>query len=186
MPARMAKGFLGSDGNCIIIGRIMRSHFAAAGAVLAALIALAAARVIAGQQDAQGFVRIEPQNIKWTPVEGGLGVQTANLDGDPAKPGLYVMRIKFPPGVMSRPHTHSEDRHAIVISGTWWTGTGTEFRPDQTVPVKAGGYMKHPAGAAHFDGAKDEEVILQIVGRGPVDSPRIRPQEGGYGYSLKR
>jgi quercetin dioxygenase-like cupin family protein len=105
----------------------------------------------------------------------------AILEGDPAKPGLYVIRMKFPRGVMSRPHSHSEDRLAVVISGTWWTGTGTEFRPDQTVPLKPGSFMKHPAGAPHFDGAKDEEVIVQISGRGPVTSPRVKPEEGPYG-----
>ena len=41
--------------------------------------------------------------------------------------------------------------------------------------------MKHPAGAPHYDGAKDEEVIVQIIGRGPVMSPRIDPNAGGYG-----
>ena len=155
-----------------------------------ALIVLLAIAVMAGavrarQQDA-GFVRVLPDEVRWMPVEGGLGAQMAMLEGDPAKPGLYVIRMKFPVGGMSRPHTHSEDRHVTVISGTWWAGTGTEFRPDATVPIKPGGYMKHPAGAAHFDGAKNEEVVVQIVGRGPVASPRIRPEDGGYGYSIKR
>jgi quercetin dioxygenase-like cupin family protein len=151
-----------------------------------ALAALAQYQLIARQQDPQGFVRLAPQDLKWMPVEGGLGAQMAILDGDPNKPGLYVIRMKFPPGVMSRPHTHSEDRLAVVLSGTWWTGTGTEFKPDQTVPVPPGGFMKHPAGAPHFDGAKDQEVIVQIIGRGPVVSPRIEPSLGGYGYSLKK
>jgi quercetin dioxygenase-like cupin family protein len=133
-----------------------------------------------------GFVRAEPENLKWNNVQGGLGAQQAILEGDPAKPGLYVIRMKFPPGVMSRPHSHSQDRHAVVLKGTWWTGTGPDFKPETTVPVRLGGYMKHPKGAAHFDGAKDEEVIVQIIGMGPVESPRIRPAEGGYGYSLKR
>ena len=152
----------------------------------AALTTLGGGELIARQRDAQGFVRLAPEGLMWMPVDGGLGAQMAILEGDPNKAGLYVIRMKFPPGVMSRPHTHSEDRLAVVISGTWWTGTGTEFKPDQTVPIKPGGYMKHPAGAPHFDGAKDEEVVVQIVGRGPVTSPRIDPNGGGYGYSLKR
>ena len=28
--------------------------------------------------------------------------------------------------------------------------------------------MFHPAGFHHYDGAKDEEVIVQIMGMGPV------------------
>ena len=137
-------------------------------------------------QDAPGFVRTQPEDMKWVNVEGGLGAQQAILEGDPTKPGIYVMRMKFPPGVMSRPHTHSQDRHAVVLKGTWWTGTGPDFKPETTVPVKTGGYMKHPKEGVHYDGAKDEEVILQIIGMGPVTSPRIRPADGGYGSSIKR
>ena len=61
-----------------------------------------------------------------------------------------------------------------------------DFKPETTVPVKTGGYMKHPKDGVHYDGAKDEEVIVQIIGMGPVTSPRIRPAEGGYGYSIKK
>ena len=34
----------------------------------------------------------------------------------------------------------------------------------------AGSYVKHPAGGIHYDGAKDEEVIVEIRGIGPVES----------------
>lgn len=150
---------------------------------LAIVLVLQAASLSSGQG---GIVRIAPEDIKWVPTPGGMGLASAVIEGDPAKPGIYVIRNKFPPGVMSMPHTHSQDRHAIVIKGTWWTGTGPDFKPETTVPVRAGGYMKHPAGAAHYDGAKDEEVILQIVGMGPVLSPRVKPELGSYGNSIKR
>ncbi len=47
--------------------------------------------------------------------------------------------------------------------------------------MKPGSYVRHPAGAHHFDGAKDEEVILQIVGYGPSGTTRLRPDEGRFG-----
>lgn len=145
--------------------------------LLTSLLAVPAAF---GEKDAQGFVRVAPENVPWgAPNE--LGVQTAIVEGDPAKPGIYVIRIKFPPGVMSHNHFHPEDRHALVLKGTWWTGTGDEFAPDKTVPLKAGSYMKHPAGAHHFDGAKDEEVILQIIGYGPTGTTVLRPGEKLFG-----
>jgi len=34
--------------------------------------------------------------------------------------------------------------------------------------------MKHPAHAHHFDGAKDQEVIVQIIGYGPSSTTFIR------------
>jgi quercetin dioxygenase-like cupin family protein len=136
------------------------------------------------QQDENGFVRVTPDRVNW--VNDTDGVQRATILGDPTKPGLYVIRVKFPPGIMSRNHYHPEDRYAVVLKGTWYTGTGSEFAPDKTVPLVEGSFMKHPAGQNHFDGAKDQEVILQIVGMGPSQTIRLRPQEGNYGPSLRK
>lgn len=116
------------------------------------------------------FVRLTPAEIEWVAypgLAGELGVKQAYLYGNPAEPGLYVLRIHFPPGVMSAPHSHPDDRIAVVLEGTWWSGTGTNFDPELTVPVGPGSYMLHPAGEMHFDGARGEDVILQIVGVGP-------------------
>jgi quercetin dioxygenase-like cupin family protein len=67
----------------------------------------------------------------------------------------------------SRPHFHPHDRFITVLKGTWWVGTGTKFDPDGTVPMPAGSFVVHCARGVHFDGAKDEEAVLLIVGDGP-------------------
>jgi mannose-6-phosphate isomerase-like protein (cupin superfamily) len=126
------------------------------------------------------FLRVTPEAVKWVKDTDGSGVERATIHGDPSKQGIYVVRIKFPPGVMSLNHYHQEDRHAVVLKGTWHTGTGDAFDPSKTVALTPGSYMMHPAGAHHFDGAKDEEVILQIIGYGPTSTVRLRPEEGNY------
>ncbi len=100
--------------------------------------------------------------------EQGLPETSVNVFGDQSKPGMYIIRNRFAPGRTSRPHFHDQDRYVTVIKGTWWTGDGDVFQPDKMVPIKAGGFMFHPAGFHHYDGAKDEEVIVQIMGMGPV------------------
>lgn len=135
------------------------------------------------ETDGQGFVRIAPEEVQWRELPGYDGVKYAVIDGDPSKPGVYVIRVKFPPGVMSRPHFHPEDRYAVVLKGTWYTGTGDTFDPNNTVGLKAGSFMKHPAGGHHFDGAKDEEVILQLVGVGPSGTTMLHPEDGHTGRS---
>jgi len=100
-----------------------------------------------------------PDEIKWVRNAAGTNEQ-AVLFGDPAKPGPYVVRLKWLPGNMSRPHFHPNDRFFVVISGTWWMGTGEKFDPDATVPAPAGSYVIHYAGKVHYDGAKDEESSL--------------------------
>ena len=141
------------------------------------------ATLLRADTEESGFIRVLPEDIRWKDATGYNGVKMALIAGDPSKPGVYVVRVKFPPGLMSRPHFHPDDRYAVVLKGTWWTGTGDTFDPNTTVPVKAGGFMKHPAGGHHFDGAKDEEVILQLTGYGPGGTTMIRPEDGHTGPS---
>jgi quercetin dioxygenase-like cupin family protein len=144
----------------------------------AAGVALVLAPGAHGERDETGFVRIAPEEVQWKELPGYGGLQYAVIEGDPSKEGIYVVRVKFPPGVMTRPHYHPEDRHAIVIKGTWYTGTGDTFDPDSAVGLKPGTYMKHPGKAVHYDGAKDEEVILQLIGYGPSGTIWLRPEDG--------
>ena len=99
--------------------------------------------------------------------------------GDSTQPGMYVVRNNFQPGRTSRPHYHDQDRYITVLKGTWWTGEGDVYQPDKMVPIKAGGFMFHPAGYHHYDGAKDEETVVQIIGMGPVKTVGTEVDEKG-------
>lgn len=122
--------------------------------------------------DSEGFVRIAPDELVFEADSPG-GPEISILAGDPAKPGFYLLRAKFRPGVFSSPHYHSTDRYVTVIKGTWYTGTDASFDRDKTVGLGPGSYMMHPAGAIHYDGAKDEEVIVEIKGIGPATTVRL-------------
>jgi len=115
------------------------------------------------------ILRVNLDKLEFRPADpdNDVGVQSAVVEGDPTKPGYYLVVNRFPPGVMSRPHFHRDERHGLVIKGTWYTGEGEAFTPDNTVPLRPGDYMRHPAGAYHFDGALDEEVLVAISGYGP-------------------
>lgn len=122
------------------------------------------------------FLRLTPEQIHWQDMPDAQGAQIATIAGDPSGPGLYVQRVRFPPHVMDRPHWHPGDRYITVIKGTWYTGTGPSFDPAQAVPLKPGSYMFHPARALHWDGSNsDEEVIVQVVGLGPVETTAADP-----------
>jgi hypothetical protein len=107
-----------------------------------------------------------PKNIPW--VDQGNGSVRAILAGDPDKPGLYVLLNKWKAHNMSRPHFHPNDRFITVISGTWWVGTGSKYDPNSTVPMPPGTFVRHIAKQIHYDGAKDEDTVLEIVGEGPA------------------
>jgi len=109
-----------------------------------------------------------PGQIPW--VEEESGAATAVVHGDPTKPGLYIVLYRWHAHHMSHPHFHPNDRFITVISGTWWVGTGTKFDPDSTVPMPAGSFVTHFGKQIHYDGAKDQDCVLEIVGEGPATS----------------
>jgi quercetin dioxygenase-like cupin family protein len=141
---------------------------------------------VAGQDIAAKLkqsLRLMPSEEQWIDYNGDgaqLGIKQAYIYGDPAKPGLYVIRIKFPKGVMSLPHSHPETRIGTVIKGTWWTGTEESFEPTKTTPIPVGGMMVHQAGEVHYDGSINEEVIVQITGIGPSGKTPVRTGQPGF------
>jgi quercetin dioxygenase-like cupin family protein len=165
------------------ISTMLKIMNAAIGAGAVAGLAVALQIVIPGvAETTDGFIRLLPEQ---TPFKSplGAGPSQAIIYGDPSKPGVYVVRNRFPPGAHSNPHFHSQDRHATVIKGVWYTGVGEKIDFNAAVPLKEGSYMLHPANGVHWDGAGEEEVIVQIVGVGPVTTTPVGahdPQSGNW------
>ncbi len=143
--------------------------------LLGALAALLCSGVLFSAEDDAGFVRLTPEDFVWREIAPGLSV--AVLEGDPSREGFYIIRARFAPGVFSEPHFHPNDRYVTVIQGTWYTGTGTAWDKASAVPLGPGSYMKHPGGAAHYDGSLEGEVIVEIKGMGPA--PLVYVDESG-------
>ncbi|HEV7877678.1 cupin domain-containing protein [Bradyrhizobium sp.] len=111
-----------------------------------------------------------PDQIPWGPVNAN-GAQSAVVVGDPGKPGFYAVYNKWTKGNhFSRPHFHPNDRYIVVLQGTWWVGSGPKFDPANTTPMPAGSFVTHFAKQVHWDGAKDEDAVLLIMGEGPGTS----------------
>ena len=146
---------------------------------LLTVILMSLAPVLSSAQDVEpdelGFVIGTPDVLK--PAEGA---RSTIIYGNPSKPGMYVMQITWPPGTGSRPHFHNTARYINVLKGTWYTAWGPEadvYNPENMVAVPEGTFIYQPPGGHHYDMAKDEEVIVQIMGIGPVVTTSI-PQPG--------
>jgi hypothetical protein len=122
---------------------------------------------IAADLDPKAVIFKLPDQIPWK-ENAASGNASAVLFGDPSKPGLYIVLTKWHAGHMSHPHFHPNDRFITVISGTWWVGSGPKFDPASTVPMPAGSFVTHFGKQIHYDGAKDGDTVLQIVGEGPA------------------
>ena len=107
----------------------MKSRFLLSALGLSLVLAMSPSFSAPSEQDFQVTL---PENVVWR--DAGRGVKLAVSYGDPSKPGQYVIRAYFPPGVMSSPHFHGEDRHVTVIQGTWNAGKDDSWDPEATVP----------------------------------------------------
>jgi quercetin dioxygenase-like cupin family protein len=139
--------------------------------VCAFLLAAAPAAAQDLKPDPEGFIVAGPDDL--VPPDGERRI---TLFGDPSKPGPYVIRLTWEPGQGSRPHYHDQARYITVIEGTWYVSTGAHsdvYDPDSMTPVPAGSFIYEPPNGHHYDMAKDERVVVQIAGMGPVGSTQI-------------
>src|SRR5438105_14946655 len=55
------------------------------------------------------------------------GAKLAVLQGDPTKPGPYVMRLSMPANYKIAPHSHTQTENVTIMSGTVLVGMGDAF-----------------------------------------------------------
>src|SRR4029450_1548404 len=109
-------------------------------------VVLGIANVADADQDAETISVLQTEKMEWKDYPGLPGVKFVARAGNPSQAGLYVIRAKFAPHTMSRPHWHPEARYVTVLKGTWWAGTGDKLDRNATTPVPAGGFGVHTAG----------------------------------------
>jgi quercetin dioxygenase-like cupin family protein len=150
-----------------------------AGCVVGALLLSVSASGQYKQPVPPGFARLDADEIN----------KAGAVYGEASKPGMYVTRARFAPGQGTHPHFHDQDRYITVIKGTWWVSLGPEsdvYSPDKMTPLKAGSFIFEPAFGHHYDMAKDEEVLVQIIGPGPVKTTQLESSGAAGGRSAGR
>jgi quercetin dioxygenase-like cupin family protein len=132
-----------------------------------------------GHADEQGQHQIvHPDEVQWKPGPTSLppGAQFVILEGDPAKPGPFTMRVKFPPNYKIPPHTHPKVERVTVLKGEFKLGMGSHHREESMKRLPAGGFFTMPPGMQHFAGT-DQETIVQLNGVGPWDIIYVNPAD---------
>ena len=109
------------------------------------LVSLPLVSAIAEEHD--GAFEIFPTaEIKWKEGPASLpkGAQIAVLEGDPAKEGPFVFRVKMPDSYRIPPHTHPKTERVTVISGTFNIGMGEKFddKAAKAMPARTYGYWE--------------------------------------------
>jgi quercetin dioxygenase-like cupin family protein len=135
---------------------------------LTLVLILVGATFARAQTETSGPVVITPAEMKWT-TQGAYaqpGMEQLNLIGDPAKPGPYTLRLKFPRGYRVAPHSHPDAREVTILSGVFATGYGEKFDEAKLHVLPAGSFYTEPANLPRYIEIK-EDVILQVSGAGP-------------------
>ena len=148
-----------------------------AGAVAAVLAALSLASAWAADAPAD-IGMTNPSAIKWSDAPPNMpkGAKIAVLQGDPSKPGPYVMRLKAPAGYKIAPHWHTQAENLTVISGALYLGLGEKLDMGKAHALKAGGFHYLPGKTPHYALTKAVTVV-QVNGEGPFDLTYVNPDD---------
>jgi quercetin dioxygenase-like cupin family protein len=111
---------------------------------------------------------IRPADLEWSSPPGLPGLASAWIIGSQAAAGTYVLRVRLGRGARIPPHTHPDERHTVVLSGTLYVGFGEVFDPARLVAMPRGTVYVAPANVPHFLWARDGEVEYQEAGVGPT------------------
>lgn len=119
-----------------------------------------------------------PSDLKWMDAPAGLppGAKLAVLEGDPAKPGPFTIRLQAPDGYKIPAHTHPTDERITVISGTFHLGMADKFDEAASREMVAGSFAMMPAGMKHFAWATGETVV-QVHSNGPFVIKYVNPAD---------
>jgi len=119
---------------------------------------------------------IRAEDIEWKSFAAfPSGAQMAILAGDPAKAGLYVIRVRLSADVRMMPHRHVEDRIYTVVSGVFYIGVGEVFDEGALSAHAPGSVLMLPAGTPHFHWARSGEYITQVSAIGPLGLAYVDP-----------
>jgi quercetin dioxygenase-like cupin family protein len=121
-------------------------------------------------------ILMTPGDIKWGPAAAVAGAQIAVMAGDPSKPGVFTLRLKFPDGAKVPAHWHPTDEHVTVLQGMFRAGMGDVYKEADLHDFPAGSFIRMPKEVRHFASAKGE-VIVQIDGQGPFVVNYVNPSD---------
>ena len=122
--------------------------------------------------------QVNPGNLKWGPAPAGLprGAQASVLAGNPERPGMFTIRLRFPAGYSIAPHSHPADEHVTAISGQLNLGMGPRVRPRRMATLVPGGFANAPARMAHYASTRSGAVI-QVTSQGPFAITYVNPAD---------
>jgi len=116
--------------------------------------------------------------LDWQPAPAALpaGARVAVLEGDPAKPGPFRIRVDMPDGYEVRPHHHPMSEQVRALEGTALLGRGTKWDDDKLSPIAVGDEATVAAKEPHFIRAR-ERTLIEVRSTGPFEVTYVNPAD---------
>ena len=115
------------------------------------------------------FVARNASALTWSDfVRPGFppGGKISVLQGDPSKPGAFVLRLNFPDGYQVPLHWHPTAEYVTVLSGGVNFGMGNTVDMNATQSYGPGDFVFIPPRHAHYLQTRGPTVV-QVSGNGP-------------------
>lgn len=95
------------------------------------------------------------------------GAKSVLLIGDPSKPGVFIVRLKFPANYQIPAHTHPYTEVITVLKGKLGNGMGQKLDASKGEILGAGDSFVLPDQHSHYVWTTDEETIVELIATGP-------------------
>lgn len=106
-----------------------------------------------------GALGFSIEDIPWEQTNSD-GTRSATIVGTRDASVAFSYAFFIPAGIWDQPHSHSAAVHLVVASGELHLGYGDQFDPEAASPYPAGSFLYVPAGVIHFDGGREDTVLL--------------------------
>lgn len=142
-----------------------------------AVVCLSAATYAAEHGSADARLHIA-EKIEWKDGPPSLppGAKFAVLEGDPAKEGMFVMRLMVPDGYRIPAHTHPKQERVTILQGKFHLAMGDQPKRESAQLLAAGSYGTWPPGMVHAVWIEGE-TIIQLHGMGPWAINYVNPAD---------
>ncbi len=157
-----------------------RSHARTIAAALAVLIGSGSVLARDAGHGPDGMVSLlDGASVVYRPGPPNLpkGTQISLVSGDPARPGPFVLRIRFPAETVIAPHTHSEAETLTILAGSIYHQHGRTIDKAAGEQLRTGGFVFLPKDMPHALWTTTEPVELQVNGSGPFGLNYIDPAD---------
>lgn len=129
--------------------------------------------------DTGAHTMFRPTELTWKPGPPSLppGPKVAILEGDPAQPGPFTLRLQLPAQYKVPPHWHPVIEHVTVISGVFHMGRGPAFDTAKGMSLPVGSMAIMAVGTRHFAWTEAEGAVIQLHGMGPWGINYVNPAD---------